>query len=99
MRNRNNELCLCGLQVTVGLLQDSLAQLKAHVAAVCPGAARFLPQTDALQEKLQRLGEADARGLQSAQSCIQHIKLQELQQQRDIRDAFREYCRSHTHST
>ncbi|XP_056625571.1 limbin isoform X1 [Triplophysa dalaica] len=79
-------------QVTVGLLQDSSAQLKAHMSAVCPGAARLLPLTDALHEKLQSLSEADVCDLQSAQSCIQHIKLQELQQQRNIRDAFREYC-------
>nr|XP_055033426.1 uncharacterized protein LOC129421874 isoform X2 [Misgurnus anguillicaudatus] len=73
------------LKVTLRFLQDSSAQLH-------PAAARFLPQADVLQEKLQSLSEADACRLQSTRSCIQRIKLQELQEQRNIRDAFREYC-------
>ncbi|KAL0175392.1 hypothetical protein M9458_027722, partial [Cirrhinus mrigala] len=74
------------------LLQSSLAELKVHAAASCPEAARLLPQTEAVQERLQRLGKAAARELRSAQSFIRQRQQQELQEQRSIRDAFREYC-------
>uniref|UniRef100_A0A9J8CPY5 Limbin n=1 Tax=Cyprinus carpio carpio TaxID=630221 RepID=A0A9J8CPY5_CYPCA len=82
---RTRKMCLC-------LLQSSLAELKAHASARCPGSAQLLPQTEEIQERLQRLGKAAARELRSVQSCIRQQQQQELQQQRSIRDAFREYC-------
>ncbi|XP_016108799.1 uncharacterized protein [Sinocyclocheilus grahami] len=82
---RTRKMSLC-------LLQSSLAELKAHASAWCPGSAQLLPQTEEIQERLQRLGKAAARELRSAQSCIRQQQQQELQEQRSIRDAFREYC-------
>ncbi|KAI2656643.1 Limbin [Labeo rohita] len=83
---RTRKMSLC-------LLQSSLAELKAHAAASCPeAAAHLLPQTEAVQECLQRLGKAAAHELRSAQSFIQRQQQQELEEQRSIRDAFREYC-------
>ncbi|XP_051715860.1 uncharacterized protein LOC127494192 isoform X2 [Ctenopharyngodon idella] len=75
-------------KVSLCLLQTSLAELK----AASPGSARFLPQTEAIQERLQRRGKAAARELRSAQSRVRQQQRQELQDQRRIRDAFREYC-------
>ncbi|XP_016362955.1 limbin [Sinocyclocheilus anshuiensis] len=82
---RTRKMSLC-------LLQSSLAELKAHASAWCPGSAQLLPQTEEIQERLQRLGKAAARELRSAQSCIRQQQQQELQEQWSIRDAFREYC-------
>ncbi|KAK2891417.1 hypothetical protein Q8A67_014060 [Cirrhinus molitorella] len=82
---RTRKMSLC-------LLQSSLAELKANAAASCPGAVRLLPQTEEIQEHLQRLGKAAARELRSAQTFIRRQPQQELQEQRSIRDAFREYC-------
>ncbi|XP_051514392.1 limbin isoform X2 [Myxocyprinus asiaticus] len=92
INNLDEETAAAVRKMSLRLLQASLAQLKAHAAAVCPGAARFLTQTELLQDKLQHLGKADARRLRSAQRFIQHAKQQELQEQRRIRDVFREYC-------
>ncbi|XP_052010344.1 limbin [Xyrauchen texanus] len=92
INNLDEETAAAVRKMSLRLLQASLAQLKAHAAAVCPGAARFLMQTELLQDKLQHLGKADARRLRSAQRFIQHAKQQELQEQRRIRDVFREYC-------
>ncbi|XP_058653670.1 limbin isoform X2 [Onychostoma macrolepis] len=79
-------------KMSLCLLQSLLAELKAHTAASCPGAAQLLPQTEEVQERLQRLGKEAARELRSTQSCIRQQQQQELQEQRSIRDAFREYC-------
>ncbi|ROL53576.1 Limbin [Anabarilius grahami] len=78
-RTRKASLCV---------LQTSLAELK----AASPGSVRLLPQTEAIQERLQRRGKAAARELRSAQSRVRQEQRQELQDQRRIRDAFREYC-------
>ncbi|XP_048044948.1 limbin isoform X2 [Megalobrama amblycephala] len=75
-------------KVSLCVLQTSLAELK----AASPGSARLLPQTEAIQERLQRRGKAAARELRSAQSRVRQQQRQELQDQRRIRDAFREYC-------
>ncbi|XP_067255165.1 limbin isoform X2 [Chanodichthys erythropterus] len=75
-------------KVSLCVLQASLAELKAS----SPGSARLLPQTEAIQERLQRRGKAAARELRSAQSRVRQQQRQELQDQRSIRDAFREYC-------
>ncbi|XP_059403767.1 limbin-like [Carassius carassius] len=82
---RTRKMSLC-------VLQTSLAELKVHVSAWCPGAAQLLPQTEEVQERLQCLGKAASRELRSAQSCIRQQQQQELQQQRSIRDACTEYC-------
>ncbi|XP_043087270.1 limbin isoform X2 [Puntigrus tetrazona] len=82
---RTRKMSLC-------LLQSLLTELKEHAAARCPGAAQMLPQTEQIQERLQRLGKAAAHELRSAQSRIRRQQQRELQEQRSIRDAFREYC-------
>ncbi|XP_039510937.1 uncharacterized protein LOC120465318 isoform X2 [Pimephales promelas] len=67
-------------KVSVCVLQTALAQLKGR------------SQTQAVQESLQRRGQAAARELRSTQSRIRRQHQQELEEQNRSRHAFRRYC-------